>query len=445
VAFRRGDLYVIVTGRARHLLARLAALVADRRGAATSLPTGATTAAHAEATLDLGGTALPRAGDCRSGQLGGAACPPRRVCKRWRGGTPPPPVAWRTVRPAAVSLDDDAAKLRRSGLEVAGVQLLAVNLIVVALAGDFRWTGVIVAAVALVAGLAVTRWWQGRELALLGSHAPPRDLVLPRPAGVAMLLVSLAVLAVGVAYLLKGVRYLILPASLAQLHWSVLLGIAPRTVGIVFAVGGLAVAVLGGALFRIARSLSRAGATRVLAADHRPPALYLRSFDDDSLPLPTIASARRPLFEVLSLRGADPFEESVAWELSSYGPVVAVGRPGRSLASLGAAREHLPDATWQEQVASRMEQAAVIAVATGETDGLAWEVGQLVKGGHLAKTFFVFPPARPESLDRRWAHTVASLVRSGACAGPAAGARDPRAHCSRRSRRNRQRDVRASA
>ncbi len=65
-----------------------------------------------------------------------------------------------------------------------------------------------------------------------------------------------------------------------------------------------------------------------------------------------------------------------------------------------------------------MEQAAVIAVATGETDGLAWEVGQLVKGGHLGKTFFVFPPARPESLDRRWAHTAASLAESGASVGP---------------------------
>ena len=84
----------------------------------------------------------------------------------------------------------------------------------------------------------------------------------------------------------------------------------------------------------------------------------------------------------------------MAWELNSYGPVVAVGRPGRSLASLGAAREHLADETWRDQVANRMEEAGIIAVATGETDGLAWELGQVVSGGHLAKTFFVFPPAR---------------------------------------------------
>jgi len=126
----------------------------------------------------------------------------------------------------------------------------------------------------------------------------------------------------------------------------------------------------------------------------------------------------RPLFELFSLRGADPFEESVAWELNSYGPVVAVGRPGRSLASLGAAREHLSDATWKEHVAERMEEAGIIAVATGETDGLAWELGQVVSGGHIAKTFFVFPPVAPAELGRRWEHTAASLEHAGQPVGP---------------------------
>jgi hypothetical protein len=229
---------------------------------------------------------------------------------------------------------------------------------------------------------------------------------------------SLATLGLGVGFALKGLRYLVLPTSLAQLKWSDLLGVAPRTVAIVFTVGGFVVAAIGGWLFRIARALGRSGTKRVLEADRRPSALYLRSFDDDSLPLPTIASARRPLFELFSVRGADPFEESVAWELNSYGPVVAVGRPGRRLTSLGAAREHLPDESWRDQVATRMEEAGIIAVATGETDGLAWELGQVVSGGHLAKTFFVFPPVAPDALDRRWAHTAASLTDAGLPVGP---------------------------
>jgi hypothetical protein len=117
------------------------------------------------------------------------------------------------------------------------------------------------------------------------------------------------------------------------------------------------------------------------------------------------------------VRGTDPFEESVAWELNSYGPVVAVGRPGRSLASLGAAREHLSNETWRDQVASRMEDAGIIAIATGETEGLAWELGEVVARGHLHKTFFVFPPVDPDALARRWTHTAASLMRAGQTVG----------------------------
>ena len=97
--------------------------------------------------------------------------------------------------------------------------------------------------------------------------------------------------------------------TLAQLKWSDQLEIAPRTVGVVFAIGGFVVAVLGGWLFRMGRALGRSGTKRVLEVDERQAALYLRSFHDDALMLPTIASARRPLFELFSFRGTDPFEE----------------------------------------------------------------------------------------------------------------------------------------
>ena len=102
-----------------------------------------------------------------------------------------------------------------------------------------------------------------------------------------------------------------------------------------------------------------------MAADDRSPLLYLRSFSDDRVQLATIVSARRPFLELFSVRGADPFEESLAWELCTYGPVVAVARPGGPAASLGAAREYLPDATWQEQVGERMADAAAIVGAAG--------------------------------------------------------------------------------
>ena len=105
---------------------------------------------------------------------------------------------------------------------------------------------------------------------------------------------------------------------------------------------------------------------------------------------------------MLRLRGSDPFEEALAWELAPHGPVVAVGRPGRSLATLGAARDHLPDDQWREGVSDRMADAAAIVVVIAATDGLAWEVGEIARDGHLGKTVFVFPPTTDEELRRRW-------------------------------------------
>jgi hypothetical protein len=421
--FRRGDLFVIVL--TQHLgdvpPQTAAALTADlTRQVAASHPGDTAPYDFPDAPSKTLGLALTAAlvTAVATGSAVIARLRARRVRRGWAGGELPPPDIEHGNRGEAIALDADASRLRRQGGIIAVAQLVTVNIGIVALAGDFAWPGVIVAAIALIAGVALTHWWQRRELSLLGASAPPRELVLPRPAGAAVGLLSLALLGFGIAYLLKGLRYLVLQPSLAQMKWSNWLGVAPRTVGVIFVAGGFVVAMLGGWLYRIARALSRAGTKRTLQADPRPAALWLRSFDDDSLPLPTIASARRPLFELFSLRGADPFEESVAWELNTYGPVVAVGRPGRSLASLGAAREHLSDATWRDQVAARMDDAGIVAIATGETDGLAWELGQIVTGGHVPKTFFVFPPVPPDALGRRWEHTAASLERAGQPVGP---------------------------
>ena len=424
-ALRRGDVFVLVLVKHSDAVPveRAISLAADlTRATVPSLPSGGTTAYQfPNLPSKLLGLALSAAlvtaaagGSTTVGRLRA-----RRVRRRWTGGAlPPPSRPVKSVREGtAIGLDHDATRLRHQGAIIGGGQLAAVNVCIVALAGDFAWPGVVVAVGGLAAGLLLTHWWQRRELSLLGPSAPPRQLVLPRPAGALVGLVALAVLGFGVGFMLKGLRYVALPITLAQLKWSDLLGIAPRTVGILFGIGGFVVAVLGAWLFRRARALGRSGTKRVLQADPRRAALYLRSFGDDSLPLPAIASARRPLFELFSVRGTDPFEESLAWELNTYGPVVAVGRPGRSLASLGAAREHLSDDKWRDQVGSRMEDAQVIAIAIGETAGLAWELGHVVSRGHLGKTFFVVPPVDPADIGRRWEHTAASLNEAGQAVG----------------------------
>src|SRR5207344_2346705 len=135
-----------------------------------------------------------------------------------------------------------ARELRHRGAVVVVAQLIALNLIVVSLAGDFGWPGVAVAALGLAGGLGFTSWWRRRELGAIGPQGAGAPFILPRPAGALVGIVALVVLAVGVSYAFKGLRYLLLRPTLAQLRWSDLLGLSPRGVGVLFAVGGLVVA-----------------------------------------------------------------------------------------------------------------------------------------------------------------------------------------------------------
>jgi hypothetical protein len=227
-------------------------------------------------------------------------------------GSTPSPVPARVI-----DLDGDARALRRRGLVVVVAQLVALNVIVIALAGDFAWRGVAVAVLGLAGGLGFTSWWRRRELGAIGPQGAGAPFMLPRPAGALVGIISLAVLGIGVAYTFKGLRYLVLKPTVAQLRWSrPPRPLAPRRRR------GLHHRWLPGRragrgpVPRGARA-GPCGHPRLLAKDRRPPVLYLRSFDDDTLPLATIASARRPFFELLSFRGRDPFEEAVAWELAT--------------------------------------------------------------------------------------------------------------------------------
>ena len=342
----------------------------------------------------------------------------RRVRRLWAAD--PIPVVWPEPRrgAAVVPLDADAALLRRRGAVVMVVQLVTITVGVVALSGDFAWKGVIVAACSLVFGLVFTRWWLQKEHRLLGPSAPPRAFRVPRPAGALMGVVAFAVLGFGVAYLLKGVRYIIFKPTLAQLRWADLLGMAPQDGRIRLRhrwparhdARRRAVEDRAGARSRPrARGPAQPTAGRPCCTCVR--SVTMRSRCRSSRPLAV------RLFELFSIRGADPFEECVAWELDSYGPVVSVGRPGGSLASLGAAREHLSNETWHGEIADRMRDAGSIALAPGETAGLAWELEEIVTGGHLGKTIFVFPPLAPSELARRWAHTSNTLRAAGAVVG----------------------------
>jgi hypothetical protein len=354
-----------------------------------------------------------------------------RARRRRRAVEPHGSLAAPTTTPGdVIDVAGRATHLRRRGYALLVVQVVAVNALVVGVlvvlgAIDLpKSAGMTIATVGLLGGVAITAVAARRELAAFGGAGGPRRGRWRSPVGLMSGLVALALLVTGFTLAASGLADFVFGPSIGGLERAASLHIAPGHLSTLTLLAGLVLLVLGGIAVRLARMWSRATAQRLRQLDARPPILYLRSFDDDALPLPTVLSGRRPFLELFVPRGADPFEEALAWELAPYGPVVAVGRPGRSLASLGAARDHLAPDDWQGGVAERMAAAHAIVMAIGSTPGVHWEIGALVAHGHLAKTIFVFPPTDVATQRERWRCTIVALSDGGELVPPLPGDAD---------------------
>ena len=129
---------------------------------------------------------------------------------------------------------------------------------------------------------------------------------------------------------------------------SVLLGVA-----------ALALFTVCSVMYDTGRRHLQAPARAAMADDRRPPVVYLRSFDTEY----------KTSIE----------EEVLAKILREVGPFVAIGRPEDKLPPLGAAREYLPKGPWKPAVRDLLDEARMVVLVSGETEGLAWEMQEVVK------------------------------------------------------------------
>ncbi len=72
--------------------------------------------------------------------------------------------------------------------------------------------------------------------------------------------------------------------------------------------------------------------------------------------------------------GSGSSEESIARYFERHGPVIAIGKPGEHLASPGAARMYLDDATWQQAILTEMERAQAVVMQPAPSEGVRWEL-----------------------------------------------------------------------
>ncbi len=158
---------------------------------------------------------------------------------------------------------------------------------------------------------------------------------------------------------------------------------------------------LGLWLIHVGRSLLSRNARTAMAEDHRPPVLYLRSFEDDvddSLTPHSVLAAifgiampkdirrlplsMRVLFEnhpyrlLRSLTGriTQTTEQQLANYFSSSGPFIAIGKPGERFATIGADRVYVKNEEWQQVVLDFMDRSRFVVLQAAGTDGFLWEL-----------------------------------------------------------------------
>ena len=170
--------------------------------------------------------------------------------------------------------------------------------------------------------------------------------------------------------------------------------------------------VWGTHIYRRARKEAMLPGSELVKKDSRRIVLYLRSFHDDrKIKLRARATDGRILLERLVKIS---FEELVTNHLWGFGPVLAIGDPSTRghAAPLGAARDYVADAGWQETATQLMGQSSMIVAIAGATQGLAWEIGRIVEHGFLAKFVFLLPPVESGELKTRWEFILRGALRN---------------------------------
>jgi hypothetical protein len=184
-------------------------------------------------------------------------------------------------------------------------------------------------------------------------------------------------------------------------HWMALTFIIPA-----FATAFLAITL---------RDVPRFAAKDALRFDGRAPFLFLRSFRDEFVATPSAQLQSANFSRMMNLA----IEMIVKDTLFGMGPYIAIADPRRDddlrTIMIGAKRERLADANWQEVAAGWIRDAAAVIMIPGPTEGTQWELKEIATQGKLAKLILLFPFFRNGDdalVERYWRDSLAALAGS---------------------------------
>ncbi len=172
-------------------------------------------------------------------------------------------------------------------------------------------------------------------------------------------------------------------------------------------VAGTVMGALGGALWNLGQRMSAKSVAQAETDDPRKAVLLLRRFSDDNRNF----GVRDPVspFVPYSSMEQQTFEQVVAERFAVTGPVIAIGKPGEFLPSLGAARTYVGDDEWQAQIEEYLKRARRVVMILGRIEGeggLAWELRKIWETVPPERVVFVVPPVDEEEARARWTALV---------------------------------------
>jgi len=141
-------------------------------------------------------------------------------------------------------------------------------------------------------------------------------------------------------------------------------------------------------LRNLARNIIRISVNQQKEKDKRKPIVYLRAFEQDKFFL------SKNIFSkiILYLQGRTKLDPIMLEECSTIGPVIALGNPKKKKAPYGPPRYYAKDEEWRDYVHGILRDARYIYMFLQNTDGVKWEVEQLIKMNKLQKSIFIVAP-----------------------------------------------------
>ena len=114
-------------------------------------------------------------------------------------------------------------------------------------------------------------------------------------------------------------------------------------------------------------------ADEILAKDHRPPVIYLRSFHEDGTRSPD------PTWLVgFTFITKPTYEEQISGYFRKIGPFITLSGSGYGPPEVGAARLMTKEENWRQTFDDLIRRCSLIVFRAGDSESLLWELNQLV-------------------------------------------------------------------